>query len=256
MKRNNIIQYNNMKRVYSLLLFFAFAVTGFSQTREIAEDKVMINDKSVESWTAYFKDDIDLVRKSFIRYAKDKYDLKAKKGDKKNLILEQVTIPDISDKRGDLHALFSSEKKTTKLGLAFFVGYDIPINIQDNPLEMGKLKTFLKEFRLYYETEYFKTLISENQKRIKELSSDLNKNQQELKLLSKSISKAEKKISKEDDENVKFEITNQNIAARAKTQAIHEIITNLEGEIRKVSSTIKDINKSIKDLEKENLEKQ
>lgn len=251
--QNDFYQLNNrpMKKIYTILLLAIFSLSAFTQQIEIFEGISTINEKPVSSWNSNFKDDIDLVRKSFIRFAKDKYDIKAKKGEKKNLILEQATLPDISDKRGDLYAVFTSENKQTKLGVAFFIGYDIPVNKQDNPVEMEKLKQFHKEFILYYKTEYFNTLIAENQKRIKELSSDLKKNQKELKSLSRSISKAEKSISKESDEDVKFELNNQNIEARARTQAIHEIISNIKVEINRVSSSLKDINKSLKDLENE-----
>lgn len=186
-----------------------------------------------------------------MRFSKDKYDVKSKKGKKKNLILEQVSLPNISEKRGDLYAVFDTKKGMTKLSIAFFVGYDIPVTSSDYPSEMTGLKDFYKEFTIYYRSEYFNTLIAENKKRIKQLSSELNKNQQELRSLARSISKAEKSISKTTDEDVKFELNNQNITARASTQAINEIVSNLEVEIRRVSASLKDINKALKNLENE-----
>ncbi len=243
-----------MKKLYPILIFFFLSVAAFSQQDEIFQGNSNINETNVESWDSYIKDDVDLVRKSFIRFAKDKYGLKTKKGKKKNLIIEQAILPGISEKRGDLYVILDTDKKMTKVGMAFFIGYDIPISSGANPTEMENLKIFFKEFILYYKTEYFNTLIEENKKRIKELSSELRKNQQELKSLSKSIKKADKTISQESNEDVKFKLNNQNIESRAKTQAINDIVSNIKEEIKRVSASLKEINKSLDDLNKKELD--
>jgi hypothetical protein len=238
-----------MKKIILAVLLLAAATSLFPQEIEIIEESVTVNKKQVSAWVSYMSDDIDMVRKSFIRFSKDKYDLKAKRDSKRVAIIEQADLPSISDKRGDVYLVLSSDKRITKLGIVFFVGYDIPVNSRDYPEEMRRLKDFHKEFIVYYKSEYFKTLIAENQKRIKDLSSELRKSQNELKSLSRSISKAEKSISKESDEAVKFELNNQNVEARAKTQATHEIISNLKSEIERVSASLKEIKSSLNRLE-------
>jgi len=243
-----------MKKIYLILLSCLFIMDAFSQKVTMNEEKILIDKKPTNAWVAVINENIDLVRKSFVRFAKDKYDAKAKKKNKRTLLIEQANLPTISDKQGDLWVAFYPENNTIKMGIAYSLGYDIAINSEEYPTEMSNLKSFFREFVVYYKSEYFNTLIAEDQKRIKELSAELRKNQKEFKSLTRSISKVEKTILKETDETVKFELNNQNIESKANIQAKHEIMLNLKEEITKVSSSLKTIKSSLKKLETEAFE--
>lgn len=242
-------------KIYAVLIaVFMIGLNSYSQQIEINEEKVLIDNKPVNAWVAVINEDIDLVRKSFIKFTKDKYDLNAKKKSRKSVVVEQANIPTISAKAGDLWLVFQPENNTIKIGVAFFLGYDIIINSEDYPTEMDNLKTFVREFIVYYKSEYFNTLIAESNKRLQALSKELKQNNKTIKELSRQIAKSENTMYKEKDEKVKFELGNKNIEYKSKIQASHEIIINLKEEISKVTTSLNEIKANLKKLEVEALE--
>jgi len=244
------------KIYFTILILLISGIINYAQQTEINEEKVLINKKLVDAWVAVINEDIDLVRKSFIRFTKDKYNLNAKRKSEKSVLIEQADIPSIISKKGDVWLIFLPEGRNIKMGIAFFLGYDIVLNSTEYPNEMAAFKDFTREFIVYYKTEYFNTLISENARRLKSLKKELKRSSKEIKVLSKQVSRAEKEILKTSDEKVKFELGNINIETKAKIQASHEIVTNLKEEISKVTKAIKEIKSSLRKLEMEVFEEE
>lgn len=243
-----------MKKIYLSLLLSFIMIGAFSQKIVINEGTTVINKKATNAWVSSINEDIDLMRKSFTRFAKDKYDVKTKKKSKQSLVIEKAKLPTISNKQGDLWVSFYPEGDNIKMSMAYLLGYDIAITSHEYPEEMKNLNLFYREFILYYKTEYFNSLVAEDTKRIKELSMELKKNQRELKSLSRTISRVEKSISKENDEVVKFDLNNKNIESKAKIQAKHEIVLNLKNEISKMTFSLDKIRHSFEKLESESFE--
>jgi len=227
-----------MKKNY-IILSLLFIVTGaFSQTVLINEGEITINKKPANAWVSVITDDADMVQKSFVSFAKDKYGLKAKKKGSDFAVIEQATIPSISEKQGDLWVAFYRDGKSQRMGMSYLLGYDISINSAEYPAEMKKLKAFYQDFMLYYKTEYYNAFVVKNTERMQDLSSDLSKVQKELKSLSKSSGKVEKSLSNESDDEVKFDLINENIELKALIKAKNEIELNIKKEISKVSSAL------------------
>lgn len=242
-------------KVYLILVnMFMVGLNVYSQQLEINEEIVLINNKQANAWVAVINEDIDLVRKSFIKFAKDKYSLNAKKKSGKSVFVEQAYIPAISSNTGDLWMIIQPESSSIKMGVAFILGYDIVINSADYPAEMINLKKFVREFIVYYKSEYFNTLIAESNKRIQSLSKELKQNDKTIKELSKRVAKSEKAMLKEKDEKVQFELGNKNIESKARIQASYEIITKLKEEISSITTSLDGIRINLKKLEVEALE--
>ena len=90
---------------------------------------------------------LDDVNKSFTKFAKDQLDIKLKdKGS--HYLAKEVTINQITDKRGDLIVHTYNHDNRVSLNIGFKLGYDVYLTSTKYPEEYAKLKEFL-EFYVY-----------------------------------------------------------------------------------------------------------
>lgn len=244
-------------RIAKFLILVNLISAGFI----VAQDRVSVDEKEMKIgkntlnvFVSTVGTDPEIVRKSFIRYVKQNLMVKLKHEGKNRMIAEKVKIPSFTDKTGDLIAKSYHEGNRAYLAVGFSMGYDLAINKNDHIDEAKKIEEFLFKYVIYHETNYFKDILKENQKRLNELVKTLGENEKEMKNLLSRIKKIDKSISKEKDPNTKFELSNENIANRARIQAINDITINLSNEIQKVNSNIENMNNSLNNLESQTIE--
>lgn len=243
-------------RIFLVALLLSIVSSSFTQTMSVVEKDVAIDGRFVPAWSAVVAEDIDFIKKSFSTYLRKSYDLTAKRKGSRVMVVEESTIPLISQNKGDLWLVFESEDERVNMCMSFFIGYDIIINSTDYPEEMRGLKTFLIDFMVFYKTEYFAESLENSTRRLEGLQRELKNNERQVDDLSGQIARTEKDLLKEKDDTKKFEMNNKNIGNKSKIDALTQIGENLKNEITKVSEDIQLIQEDIARLKVEAYEEQ
>lgn len=238
-----------MKKIITSL-FLTVAIFSYGQNEiKVVEKKMTMGKVSLNVIEVKIGDDQENIKKSFTRYCKDNLDIKLKGKGKNRLIAEKVIAPSFTEKTGDLMAMITQEGQNSKLAVGYFMGYDISINNEDYPEETKRLKEFVRRYAIYHESLYYKEILVENQKRLDNLNADLKKKEKEIKSLTKRTQKNNKAISKENDSNKKFDLSNQNIANRSRIELLNNMVVTLRAEIDNVNSVIESAKDSLRKLE-------
>lgn len=233
-----------------ILLFLFNTFEGYAQDKiEVVEKDITMGKKALTAFVFNVGHNPQTVKKSFARYCKDHLKIKIKSEGKDRLVAAKVNIPAISDKTGDLRAMVFQENKIPKMAVGFTVGYDLFINSKAYPQEAARLKEFVRKYAIYHESKYFYEILDENQRRLDDLVKNLENSEKEVKSLTSRIRKIDKTIRKEQDPNKKFDLDNQNIANRARVQAVSDIVVNLKAEIVKMDALVEKTKVSLKKLE-------
>lgn len=246
-----------MKKSLILLLAIFSVVIAYGQDPvNLFEREITIGKRTLTVWEVSVGNNPETVRKSFIKYCKENLKTKVKSVGKNRMIAEKVDIPIIIDKTGDLRAMSYQNGQASKIAVGFTIGYDLSLNSRNYPIEMARLKEFVRRYVIYHESQYFLEILDENQSRLDELIKNLKNDQKEIKGLTRRIKKIDKTVSKEKNPNKKFDLSNQNIANRARIQAMNDIIVNLKIEIVKINSVVEKSKGSLQRLESQTYEDQ
>lgn len=230
-----------MKSVILALAMITSSLFVSAQSIDIVEEQILIEKKNATAWLIGIEEDADLVRKSFITYIKENYELDTKKEKNKAVKVEQSVIPGLGLKAGDLWLVFNTKDDGLRMGFAFFLGYDISINSAEYPNEMHGLKELALEFVVFYKTGILNSLLTENTDRLDELNKSLLKLQKDKSDDVKRIAKIEKILLKEKDDEKRFKLKNENIELKSRDTATSQIIETTKAEISTVSKKIKDL---------------
>ncbi|MDF9798958.1 hypothetical protein OKW21_004221 [Catalinimonas alkaloidigena] len=236
------------------VLFIAFTVlvasTAYAQVYRPVEKKVEMGKHMVDAWVMQVDEPMDPLKKSYKKFAKRQLNVKVKKSGRDLLMAEEVLIPGIAQKEGDLKARFFTEGGETTLAVAFLLGYDIGLNSLDYPQEMSNLRSFTKNFVKHYKTEKLNALIEADEQQEKRLKSTLKKNEKEYKNLGKRVPKVEELIASEKTkEEKKITLKNENVSNRSRLIALDEIIENLKKELMLLNKNIEQHRSAISMLE-------
>ena len=181
-------------------------------------------------------EDIDFAKKTFENYSKDVWGIKVTK-EKKGLIAKEVTTP-VSDKRGDLRAVFLAEGNEVRIGVAYKLGYDIVINSVDYPEGMVKMKEFMRGYQEYHFTEYYSELIEKDEKSQRALQKELQKTEREISNLRKQVNNNQSKITKAKSESKKATLRTQSADKRSRIEVLSASIPKLNEEISHLDTSI------------------
>ena len=224
-------------------------MTAFGQEKIYVEERpIMMGKQHVNAFLVKVHHNPKTLNKSFTRYAKETLKVKMKRGGKGQLVAEKVDNPTVSSKKGDLRTLVYKEGNVVKLAVAFIIGYDLALESSAYPEEAIKFKEFVRRYGIYHESNYFKEILSDNQKRLNELTKRLKNNQKEVKRIAKRMKKIDRSLIKEKDENKRFDLTNQNVENQSKLQATNNVISNLKIEIIKFDNAINTAKGSLQKL--------
>ncbi len=242
-----------MKKQYFFLAAFALCLAAptFAQRYVAVERKVPMDKGEANAWVMQVDEPLDDLMKSFDKYAKSQWDVKMKKAGKDMLVAKESTIAAISDKQGDLKAKFYTADGQNTLAVAFMPGYDVSLNTYDNEEGMDNLKKFVKNFVKTFKSDQIQATIVQDEKRLKDLQSDLKKDERDYQSLNKKISGNESDIEKGKDKDKAFDLKNENIENRARLAALDEIMTNVKEEINKVRNLISDHRTALGSLEEQ-----
>jgi hypothetical protein len=232
---------------YFLLLvcFFTTVLSTSAQTLSLNLDKAKTEDgQDVDAWVAILDQKEDDVRDSFEKFIKQEYSLRTEKRAKNILVVPKAKMVEIMALRGDLRAVFTPRGNSTAVAIAFSPGYDIHLSKSVYPEELNRVGTVAKKYVKFHYNSYYKSLLSDTEKKIKDKQDDINKNTNRISKLKGDISENEGKINGGDKQTPKLidrnRKSNENIAAMETDNA------NWQNEIIKLQETTTQTQESMK----------
>ncbi|MES2732676.1 MAG: hypothetical protein V4714_13040 [Bacteroidota bacterium] len=231
-------------------LLASIFVSGLSGTLaaqglSLTEDKTKTEDGTeIEAWTASLDQKEDYVRETFDKFIKQEYGLKTDKRAKNILIVDKAKIVEISSLRGDLRGVFSPRGTSTLVSFAFSPGYDIHLSKEAYPDELVRLGKIAKRYVKYHYNYYYKDLLANTEKQIRDKQDDINKNTSRISKAKSDIADNQTKIDAGDKQTPK--LTDRNRKSNESITSMETENTNLQTEITQLKESITQIQASLK----------
>lgn len=195
-----------MKSILTLILLqIAFLQTNAQQTLlNFQEESQLINGVLVKVGNVHLNGDLKQVEKSWKKFIKSQLNEKVKEKDGV-LIVKEIVINQITDKRGDLMAyIFKTETNSISLNVAYKLGYDVYLNSAKYKPEFDKMTAFINTFVYTYYNDYLPKLIKNKNKSLKTLNKEKATSEKSIKKLNASNKKNAKKTIKSEKQVAKM----------------------------------------------------
>ena len=196
-----------MKEVLIFLSVSSFCLATPAQDLTLIHREIAVTDVKVDCWAASLNDDKSFYEKTFEDFTKNEFGAKSKNNGKDEELLEKVSVPQVTDKRGDLRLTFFTEGTQTKLGVSLMLGYDVWINPDDYLEEMEKLKHLARDYLRFHYSEYYNSIIDKDMDLINSHKKSIEKSKKSIGTMSSQISKNETKLSNETLKNIFLFVT-------------------------------------------------
>ena len=222
-------------RAITLLTAMLISPMIYAQVHLFLEERqVPLEDGSATGWVFPVVQDLDEALKDLDDFCKDRSDVRMKRDGDNALIAEEVSIPAIATKRGDLIGYGFTSGTDNVLGLVFKLGYDITLNSQDWESEMNNFHTYARQFMSYHYEQAYDRRMEEIDKEIKTLEKEKDRIDKDIAQLNKRIENNNNRIEKETDEGKLSEF-------RDEIASYETDIENLNNELPSVESKLEEL---------------
>ncbi|MFK7773421.1 MAG: hypothetical protein AB8F94_14830 [Saprospiraceae bacterium] len=171
---------NLFQKIAFLFLFINFAFVGHAQKLTIKDGMVTHDDKMYPAIIVQMEPNTKKVKKELKDWMDDEFGFKLdgygifRKRDV--LDAEQVTIPEVSNKRMDFYAEIIENGSVTEMKIFGAFGYSIPISKEHYPSEYRAMKNMTINFVADFLPKYYLNKIDDT----KEMLSDIEKERKDL----------------------------------------------------------------------------
>jgi hypothetical protein len=220
-----------MKKGFFISCYIFFSTCLLAQNLTLTHSKIPVADVTADVWSANLNDNMSFYEKTFEDFTKKEFGIRSRSDGKNEEFLEKVSIPQVTDKRGDLRLTFYTEGDRNKLGLSLLLGYDVWINPDDYPAEMGRLKQFAKDYLRFHYTEYYNEIIDQDLKLIASYKKSIEKSEKSIGTMRSQISKNEDKLESETNSNRRNSLEKKNQENTADIERLEAEIPELQGKI-------------------------
>jgi len=221
------------------------------QDLNIVQRQITVTDLLVDSWSATLNDDQSFYEKTFEDYTKQEFGTKSRDDGKNAELLLKVSIPQVTDKRGDLRLSFFKEGSQTKMGISLMLGYDIWIHSEDYEDEMERLKRFSMDYLRYHYTEYYHEIIDNDLKLISSHKKTIEKSEKSIRSMRTQTSKNEKKLKDETNSNRSVSLNKKNEQNALDIERLESEIPDLQEKIDSLDEHIDQIKEKLKYVEEQ-----
>jgi hypothetical protein len=229
-----------MKTICTLLtILVVFPTQG--QNLTVTHNKIPVSDVTVDVWSANINDDISFYEETFEDFTKQEFGKKSRNDGKNEEILEKVSIPQVTDKRGDLRLTFYSEDGRDKIGLSLLLGYDVWINPEDYPKEMERLKQFTRDYLRFHYVHYYNKFIDEDMKLIDDYQRSVEKSEKTIGSMRAQTAKNQEKLQTETNATRRKKLED-------KSEQNTQDIERLEAEIPEMQKKVESLDEHILQL--------
>ena len=236
------------------ITFFICSVSLFTyclqaQDLTVIHRQISVTDVMVDSWSATLNDDKSFYEKTFEDYSKQEFGTKSRDDGKNEKLLLKVSIPQVTDKRGDLRLTFFTEGSQTKMGVSLMLGYDVWINPNDYGEEMERLKRFSRDYLRYHYTEYYNDIIESDLNLITSHNKVIKKSEKSISTMRAQISKNEKKLKGETSASRSSSMEKKNQQNTLDIERLESEIPELQGKIESLDEHIEQMKEKLKYVE-------
>ena len=225
----------------NILFVCSFALIGYdlsAQNLTVTHSKIPVGDVTADVWSANLNDNMSFYEKTFEDFTKKEFGSKSRNDGKNEEILQKVSIPEVTDKRGDLRLTFYTEGNQNKMGLSLLLGYDVWINPDDYPKEMDRLKKFTRDYLRFHYSEYYNEIIDKDLKLIADYKKSIEKSEKSISNMRGQIAKNEARLENETNSNRRSNMERKN-------QENADDIERLEAEIPEMQTKIESLDEHI-----------
>lgn len=230
-----------MKNLVLLVLVVSFGISTYGQDISVSHAKISVSDVTADVWSASLNDDMSFYEETFEDFTKQEFGTRSSNDGKSEEILEKISLPQVTDKRGDLRLAFYTDGGQNRMGLSFFLGYDVWINPHDYPEEMVRLRQFTRDYLRYHYMHYYNNMIDEDMKQIKDYEKSIEKSEKSIENMRSQIASNEEKLNSETNSNRRDRMERKN-------QQNAEDIERLEAEIPEFHKKIESLNEHVLEL--------
>ena len=216
-----------------IVLIISLPTFGFTQNMFLVEEMVSTKDMSVNALIINMTDDFDEAVANYKEFVKDGYELKVKKKNNTTYVVEEVDLPHISVKRGDLKAYLFHTDSMNVMAFSFLLGYDVYLTREDHPEEMAQFKKFVVDFMDFHYKAHYSVGIDEQNKALESLKKELMKNENKISSLKKKVVSLAKKESKETDSTKKVEINAEKQLTQNEIDETVDLVTTMRVDVSK-----------------------
>ncbi len=209
-----------------------------AQDLTVTHSKIPVSDVTADVWSANLNDDMSFYEDTFEDFTKQEFGSRSQNDGKNEELLEKVSIPQVTDKRGDLRITFYTEGDRNKLGLSLLLGYDVWINPDDYPEEMERLRRFTRDYLRFHYVHYYNDIIDEDMKQISDYEKSIEKSEKSIGSMRGQITRNEEKLNTETNDKRRANMERKN-------QQNLEDIERLEAEIPESHKKIESLNEHI-----------
>ena len=196
----------------------------------LEEKEIVIGNNNATAWVFPVEGEIDGALDHLQDYAKERSKLKMK-GKGNTLIAEDVSIPAIATKNGDLIGHGFPLESYNAMGIAFQLGYDVYLNSEQWNQEMTNLRNYAKEFMSYHYERSYSERIEAAAQEIKTLNKELARGEKQVKRLEKKIEKTGKKLAGETDALKTQELEAEMMTLSSDKQRLIETLPQLRSRL-------------------------
>lgn len=239
-----------MKKKYikPVLFIFTFSLLitiSHAQKLSVTGEKAKTDEQiETDCWAAHLDQDVNVVQKSFTEFIETTYKLKINKRQKNIYSVDKASIPEISQMRIDILAIFSPESNGSAIRFIFNPGYDIFLNNSSFQEDFAKAQNFVKNFVRFHYNTYYNEFINDIGTKIKSKESDIKNTESKLEKTKGAIADNDKKINDGDPNGQKLK--DKNTKYYKEIEDKNSEIENLRKEILKLQDEIIKANESIK----------
>ena len=235
-----------MKKLLLIIGIFHFSIYLVAQNLTLEHSKIPVSDVTVDVWSANLNDNMSFYEKTFENFTKKEFGSKSRDDGKNEELLQKVSIPQVTDKRGDLRLTFYSEGDRNKLGMSLLLGYDVWINPDDYPAEMKRLKQFARDYLRFHYSEYYNDIIDKDLKLIADYKKSIEKSEKSIGNMRAQIAKNEDKLDGETNGNRRASMERKNEQNRVDIERLEAEIPELQGKIESLDEHILQMKEKLK----------
>ena len=225
-------------KTISIICSVLFFGSVYGQNLTVTHSKILVSDVTADVWSANLNDDMSFYEETFEAFTKQEFGTRSRNDGKNEEILEKISIPQVTDKRGDLRLTFYTEGDRNKLGLSFLLGYDVWINPDDYPQEMDRLRQFTRDYLRFHYVHYYNDIIDEDMKLINDYERSIEKSEKSIGTMESQITRNQERLDSETNSNRRNNLEKKN-------QQNQQDIERLEAEIPELQKKIESLNEHV-----------
>lgn len=225
-----------MHKFFTVIILALFMTLGLSAQRLVIDQGTIVHNKDTrECVLVQLEPEPKEVKEAWRDYVKDRYDVKLKGigflSNKDVLSAEEVSIPEITDRKFHLYTEVVSRQQGSQMCVFAAFGPDMYINSEQYNMEFRRLENMVESFLGIYLPDHYLELVNESQEAVDDLIDEQRDLEDDIKDNKEKIAK----LTKENEEKARRieEIQTELRDTRAILEARREKLSGIDDKLPK-----------------------